>query len=85
MSEDSSASLVWIVQVYDTQDQSLQVQGFRSKEGALKCVKDVVDQLDEQGGYTYTKPDGVKYSMDAECEENGRKLSLDVFECYVND
>lgn len=80
-----NAEMIWMVQVYDTQDHSLQVQGYRSKEGALKCLKDVKEQLDEQGGYEYTRPENSKYAFDATCEEIDRRVSVDVYECWVND
>jgi hypothetical protein len=81
----AEAEMIWVVQVYDTQDNSLQVQGYRSQAGALDCLKNIKVQLDEQGGYTYSKPEGAQYAFDAECEENDRRVSVDAFECWVND
>lgn len=74
-----------MVQVYDTQDHSLQVQAYRSIESAKRCIRDVKQQLDDQGGYEYTKPEAKNFAFDAVCDETGRKLSLDLFECWVND
>lgn len=83
--ENSNAEMIWMVQVYDSQDHSLQVQGYRSQKGALECVKNVKAQLDEQGGYEYERPPGAKYAFDAICDEADRKLSVDVYEVWVND
>ena len=84
MAEDNS-SMIWCVQVYDTQEHSLQVQAYRTKEGAIGCVSEVKQQLDEQGGYTYTRPEGSVMAFDAESTESERRVSCDVYEVWLND
>ena len=84
MAEDNS-SMIWCVQVYDTQEHSLQVQAYRTKEGAITCVSTVKQQLDEQGGYEYSRPEGSTMAFDAESTEGERRVSCDVYEVCLND
>ena len=82
-----------MVQVYDTQEHTLQSQGFRSEEGVKKCVIDVKSQLDEQGSWQYERGqhalafdaiDIEDYDEEAD-DAPPRRISVDVFEVYVND
>lgn len=82
---------IWAVQVYDSQEHTLQTQAFRTTESVKKCVADVKNQLDEQGGYRYEQaPNGHAFAFDAFCEESEeegseRRISVDVFEVWLND
>lgn len=84
MAEDNSTQ-IWCVQVFDTQEQSLQVQAYRSLKGAQACVAEVKLQLDEQGGYEYSRPEGGAMAFDAESTESDRRVSCDVYEVWLND
>ena len=82
----ADAEKIWLVQVFDTQDNTLQAQGFRSQQGATDCIKDVSEQLKEQGGYTFEKVDSESnFAVNATCSETGRVIQLDCFEVWVND
>jgi len=83
MSEN--AEKIWLVQVFDTQDKTVQAQGFRSQQGATECIKNVKDQLDEQGGYTYEKASDEAFALNAVSEDSERVLQIDCYEVWVND
>lgn len=81
---------IYVVQVYDTQEHSLQTQAFRTSQGVMKCVADVKNQLDEMGGWRYEHSDEHPLSFDAYDEDavdldNIRKVSVDVLEVWLND
>ena len=93
MAEENTEE-IWIVQVYDTQEHSLQCQAFRGDAGVQKCVAGVVEQLNEQGGWDIKKADtggDDSYAFDAiDVEGLGvdgepRRISVDVYKCYLND
>ena len=81
----ADAEKIWLVQVFDTQDNTVQAQGFRSKQGATTCLKDVKDQLDEQGGYEFEKASDDSFAINATDPESGRVVQLDCFEVWIND
>ena len=77
---------IFVVQVYDTQEHSLQTQAYRSNEGVMKCVSDVKAQLDEMGGWRYERDETHPLSFDAYDEDGSdRKISVDVLEVWLND
>ena len=85
---------IWIVQVYDSQEHSLQCQAFRGEEGTKTCVEGIVEQLNDQGGWDMKPAETggeASYAFDAiDTEGLGvdgepRKISVDVFKCYLND
>jgi len=78
---------IYVVQVYDTQEHSLQTQAFRTAQGVMKCVADVKAQLDEMGGWMYEHSDANPWSFDAIDEDldSDRKISVDVLEVWLND
>lgn len=76
---------IWMVQVYDNQEHTLQSQAFRTELSVQECVADVKRQLDEQGGYTYAvAPNGHAMAFDA-VDEDERRISVDVFPVWLND
>jgi hypothetical protein len=80
----ADAEKIWLVQVFDSQESSIQAQGFRSQQGAITCLKDVKDQLDEQGGYEFERA-GDGYAFNASCEKSDRMVQVDCFEVWIND
>jgi len=86
----ANTETIWNVQVYDTQEHTLQTQAFRTEASVIECVKDVKRQLDEQGDFTYQPaPNGEAYSFDAlqhdEDLDEPRRISVDVYKVYLND
>lgn len=81
---------IFIVQVYDTQEHSLQTQAFRTPQGVMKCVVNIKEQLDEMGGWRIERSESHPYSFDAydadeEGSETQRKISVDVMDVWLND
>jgi len=81
----ADAQQIWLVQVFDTQDGTVQAQGFRSQQGATACIKNIKQQLDEQGGYEFSKASEEQFAINATCEETGRSIQIDCFEVWIND
>jgi len=81
----ADAEKIWCVQVYDSQEHTLQAQGFRSQQGAAACLKDIKQQLDEQGGYTFERVSEEGYAFNATSADTDRVLQVDCFEVWVND
>ena len=74
--------------MYDSQENTLQTQLFRSADSTKRCIADVMRQLTEQGGWNIVRSEaGNTMAFDAYDEEEGsdRKISVDVFEAYLND
>ena len=84
---------VWCVQVYDSQEHSLQTQLFRGQASVKECVMGVMEQLEEMGGFdivratTGEQEAGNPLAFDAidTDPESDRKISVDVFEAWLND
>lgn len=81
---------IYVLQVYDTQEHSLQTQAFRTADGVKQCVIDVKAQLDEIGEWRYERSESHPMSFDAyDIEDEGnefqRKISVDVLDVWLND
>ncbi len=87
MSQDTNSEEIYVVQVYDSQEHSLQTQAFRTPAGVKKCVLDVKEQLDELGGWRYERSENHPLSFDAydDDPEDERKISVDVLDVWLND
>ena len=79
----ADAEKIWLVQVFDSQENTVQAQGFRSQQGATECIKDVKDQLSEQGDWTYEKASSDAFAINATLDD--RVIQIDCFEVWVND
>lgn len=93
-----NAQAIYVVQVYDTQEHTLQTQAFRTESGVKKCVLSVKEQLDEMGGWRYERSEVHPMSFDAfdesdefdmedsdNWDDTPRKISVDVLEVWLND
>ncbi len=82
---------VWCVQVYDSQEHSLQTQLFRGEASVKKCVMGVMEQLEDMGGFDIVRATGgddinpLAFDALDNDPESDRKISVDVFEAWLND
>lgn len=82
---------VWCVQVYDSQEHSLQTQLFRGEDSVKNCVMGVMEQLEDMGGFDIVRAEGgdevnpLAFDAIDNDPESDRKISVDVFEAWLND